>query len=194
MDNTGVQGEEKKINSWIQSNILYTEVQIEGLRIWDGKSGSSKEQPKLLNTLKEEVDAIPSGDAFLRVECDIKVLAYNNESKLAYIQLATLSIRKIKNDYCGTVVNEQEIKEISKSPLLDLERLERDNIAVQDIQSKFEDSVNRKNVIISKVGSTRFNEDVLSFLKELPSVVSEKDTYGQDSNGCQAAASPYRLL
>ena len=173
---TGIQGDEKKTELFFKSNKYYTNIEIEGMLFWNGKTGTIKEQPRLMKTIIEEVQSIPNGDKFNKVECGIQVFVLDQNDSIVYKQLGILGLSIIKNDICGTIVEEKPMIKVHKTFTIDLERLERDNIKIKDIQSKFEDYINRSTSITYKPDTKDFDLSVLSFIKELPDVLlTEED-------------------
>lgn len=164
---SGLKGDKKKTELFFSDNKYYTNIEIEGLQVWNGKTGESKEQARLLRTLIDEVSALHKADAFNSVACDIQVFVLDQDDNVIYKQLATLAIREIKNDFCGTISEEKSLVQVSKPASLDLERLERDNTIIKNIQSKFDDFINRSSSITYTPDTEDFDISVLSFLKEL---------------------------
>ena len=167
----GIDGDGRKTEPWFRKGEYSTVVEIDGICVYDGRTGESKAQPRLLSVIRDEADKIPEGDIFLRTEYDIKVSVYNLENKLWCYQLGTLTIRKIKNDYCGTILKQKSLVQKYYFPDLELERLERNNVTIKEIQKDFEDSVKRKTTVLYKIGTDSFDSSVLSFLKEIKDVV-----------------------
>ena len=168
-----IKGEPKKTASYFKDNSLYTVVEIEGLKVWDGKVGDIKSQPRLLQTLIEEVSTIPDFDSFTSVQCDIQVFVYDSSDQMLYKQLATLKLNKVKLDFCGTIINEGEVIKKEAPSSIDLERLAVDNTKIKDIQDKFEDRITRSITVTYDPSTKDFDLSVLGFLKELPQVSTE---------------------
>lgn len=170
-----IKGSSKQTTQYFTENKLYTVVEIEGMKVWDGKKGIPVEQPKLLGTLMDEATAIPMADSFAYVECDIQVFVYNSEDKMLFKQLAKLNIAKIKNDFCGTVVDEKSIVKKEEPSKIELERIERDNIKLKEIQDLFDSSIHRSTDISTRTQDVDIQ--VMSFLKEIPHVAVPEENY-----------------
>lgn len=164
-DAVGVQGERKKTEIWFNQNPSYTKVEIEGFVVYDGMTNTCPDRPRLLNLIKGEVDSLPEADTYLSAEYDIQAFLYDAEKDLAYKQMATLKMVKIKNDYCGTIINEKDMVVVQKPMKLDLNRLERDNTIVKSIQKDFSDTVEHKDTIVVDTKDPHFSDFVLSFIR-----------------------------
>ncbi len=171
----GIDGDGRSTKPWFEKGGYSTVVEIDGLCVYDGRIGGDKIQPRLLSTIKDEADKIPEGDIFIQTEYDIKVSVFSPENKLWCYQLGKISIRRIKNDYCGTIISHKDLVQIFDAPGIELERLERDNNTIKDIQSDFMDLVDRKTTILYNPGSKEFDDYSLAFLKEIEDVVLPQD-------------------
>jgi hypothetical protein len=191
---TGIQGDEKKTDRFFSENKYYTKIEIEGLPFWNGKTGSSIEQPRLMSTLINEVLAIPKADLLNRVACDIQVFTFDQEDNIVYKQLGTLGLRLVGNDICGTIIEEKQLVKVNKPASIDFERLERDNIKIKDIQSKFEDYINRSTSITYKPDTKDFDLSVLSFIKELPNVLLTEEEQSNFVFRCYLDKDPVDIL
>jgi hypothetical protein len=179
-----VQGDRKKTETYFRENKLYTNVEIEGLQVWDGRQGLAIEQPRLIQTIVREVDEVPLADKFVHTEYDIQVFLFNQNDQMLYKQLAKLTITKQGSKYLGTILQQKEMKKVEQPAGLDLERIERDNDSLKDIQALFSDSINRDSFVSSQVNTKEFDQSVLSFIKDTQKVIVENDSDLQIDSHC----------
>ena len=171
----GVRGEGKKTDIWFSQTHSYTRVEVEGFVVYDGKKDDCPERPRLMNLIKDEVNSLPEADSYLSAEYDIQVFVYDSDDDLSYKQMATLKMTKIKNTYCGTIINEKQMIPVSKPKMMDFERLERDNTIVKDIQKDFVDDLEVKDTLGVDTRDPFFSDHILSFIR------SSKDSILSDA-------------
>lgn len=165
--NDSIKGKGKKTEIFFRETKDYTVIEIEGMKVYDGKTGSLVSQPRMISTLIDEADMIPEGDTYVGVYADIEAKVYSPVGILLYTQLATLYITRRKRLYLGTVVDEKELVEKHVPSGIDLERLERDNEFVKSIQGIFDNKIERKDQISSMPGTPMFNIQVYNFIDGL---------------------------
>jgi hypothetical protein len=176
----GVHGEGKKTEIWFNETHSYTVVEVEGFVIYDGKQDICPDRPRLLTLIKEEVDSLPEADLYLSAEYDIQVFVYDQDNDLSYKQMATLKMTKIKNTYCGTIIKEQPLIPVSKPRMLDLNRLERDNDIVKDIQKDFVDNLELKDTLVIDTKDPYFSDHILSFIRSARASILEDPETARD--------------
>ena len=178
----GLAGDGRKVEPWIRKGGYSTKVDIEGLCIYDGRTGSEKLQKRLMTSIKDEVNSVPNADAFLRTEYDISAYLYDSNGVMVYSQIGKLSIIKKSHSYCGKIIWQGDLIE-KQQPLpfdLSTERLERDNITLKDLQDEFDNTIKRTTSCSFNIGSNDFNRFALSFIKETKDTLlpdSEKDRF-----------------
>lgn len=162
-NNAGFKGDLKKSENWFRDNVSYTKVELEGLVVYDGKMDTCPNRSSLLSIIKDEVDSIPAGDSFLSAEYDIQVFLYDSNDNLCYKQLGVVGFKKIKNDYCATILDEKELKQVFKPAFIDLNRLERDTELIDKTRLLFEDDIYR-HVSVPFKDKSWFNNTVKAFI------------------------------
>ena len=165
----GLSGDGRKVKPWFEDGGYSTKIELEGLSIYDGLLNKEIRQNRLLDTIKDEVNSISSSDSSLRTEYDIGVYLYDSNNTLLYSQIGKLSIiKKGRDSYCGRIISQKDMVEKQHpQPLdIDLNRLERNNKALRDIQNTFDDLIKRSDSTSYKIGTEDFNRFVLSFIKD----------------------------
>ena len=177
----GLDGDGRKVKPWFEKGFYSTKIDVEGLCVYDGRIGTEIKQTRLINTIKDEVDSVPSSDASLRTEYDIAVYLYDSNNILIYYQLGTLSIiKKGRDSYCGRIIRQQNmIEKQHPQPLnFEFEKLIRDNVALKNIQNEFNSPIERKSSTTQKLGTDGFDREVLSFIKDTSDFFLPKDHKG----------------
>ena len=166
LDLSSLEGDRTKIQRFVEKNSLSSKVTLEGLVIWDNKG--SRKQPRVLDNLREECDSVQPNDPYLSVECMMTNTLSNPDGSMKMVQSARISLRKLKRNYCGTIIELSPMRVVD-APVRALERIEKDFSILADIQSQFNDSIKRSIFIPNNAKDLDLR--VQSFLRDIPNLL-----------------------